>query len=203
MPRTVERTVYKFSELSESAKGRARDKYRQNHGNDYEWWECTYEDAVICAACLGIEVDTKDHNKPAIYFRGFCSQGDGASFEGRYRYKPDTCAATTGHAPQDEELKAIAEELTLLQLTRRLEGHEHFGAIIKSKRDTWIEVEVFADNDDEPVTAAFADDVTTLLRRFADWIYAQLEAEDEYLNSDEHVDECLADDEFDEDGDVV
>lgn len=35
--------LYEFDELSDEAKDRARDWYRQ--GLDYEWWEWTYDDA--------------------------------------------------------------------------------------------------------------------------------------------------------------
>ena len=47
--------------------------------------------------------------------------------------------------------------------------------------------------------------MTRLMRSFADWIYKQLEDEDDWLNSDECIDERLneSDDEFDEDGSVV
>ena len=42
-----------------------------------------------------------------------------------------------------------------------------------------------------------------LIRSFANWIYSQLEAESDYLHSDEHVDERLADEDFDETGETV
>jgi len=42
--RTIETIVYKFDELSDAAKERARDWYRE-FALDYEWWEFTYEDA--------------------------------------------------------------------------------------------------------------------------------------------------------------
>lgn len=45
MPRTAEITLYKFSELKDRAKERARDWYREG-ALDYEWWESTYEDAA-------------------------------------------------------------------------------------------------------------------------------------------------------------
>ena len=46
MPRERVRTdvVFKFDELEESAKERARDDWR-SHGLDYEWWDGVYEDA--------------------------------------------------------------------------------------------------------------------------------------------------------------
>ena len=49
------------------------------------------------------------------------------------------------------------------------------------------------------------DEVQTLLRDFADWIYARLEEEYEYRTSDEQVEESIRANEyeFDEDGDMV
>src|SRR5688572_27255234 len=44
MARTVRTKVFKFSELSESAKQTAIEKFR-DVSVDYEWWESTYEDA--------------------------------------------------------------------------------------------------------------------------------------------------------------
>lgn len=65
----------------------------------------------ICAI-IGVDVATVSRRSAGpssvydacIYFRGFSSQGDGASFEGVYKY-----------APQDEALHAIADQLTALQ----------------------------------------------------------------------------------------
>jgi hypothetical protein len=44
MARTVRTKVYKFSELSDQAKEKAIEKFR-NVNVDHEWWESTYEDA--------------------------------------------------------------------------------------------------------------------------------------------------------------
>jgi len=48
-------------------------------------------------------------------------------------------------------------------------------------------------------------ELTACMREFADWIYKQLEAEYEYLTSDEHVGEYLTElgAVFDEDGDMI
>jgi len=44
MSKIIETTVFEFSELSDQAKEKAREWYRE-HALDYEWWESTYEDA--------------------------------------------------------------------------------------------------------------------------------------------------------------
>jgi len=42
--KTIQTTVFEFDELSDSAKEKARDWYRQG-ALDYDWWDSTYDDA--------------------------------------------------------------------------------------------------------------------------------------------------------------
>lgn len=58
--RTIETKVYTFDELTDSAKEKARDWYRQG-GLDYEWWDTTYEDAEM----IGLKISGFD-------LRGLC-----------------------------------------------------------------------------------------------------------------------------------
>ena len=74
MPATKEITIYKWEELSQSAKDRARDWYIE--GMDYEWWEGVYEMAKEDGYELGFCIDK-------INFSGFYSQGDGACWQGQ------------------------------------------------------------------------------------------------------------------------
>lgn len=60
MPRTRCKEVYLFDELSEKAKDRARDWWREG-ALDYDWWESTYEDAE--RAGLRIEEFDLDRNR--------------------------------------------------------------------------------------------------------------------------------------------
>jgi len=107
MPRAITKYVYKFDELSESAKQKAIDDYRQD-GIDYDWYDAVYEDARQIGEILGIKIDN-------IYFSGFSNQGDGACFEGSYAYTKGNTKEIKDHAPQDEELHRIARELQKLQ----------------------------------------------------------------------------------------
>jgi hypothetical protein len=43
--RTIETTVFTFDELSEDAKRKAIQEYRDNDVYWYDWWECIYDDA--------------------------------------------------------------------------------------------------------------------------------------------------------------
>src|SRR3546814_448929 len=90
MPTVIETTVFTFDELTDAAKERAREWYRISN-LEYEWWDCTYDDFSTICEILGVELKTHPirlmgggtRQKPCIQFRGFWSQGDGASFEGR------------------------------------------------------------------------------------------------------------------------
>lgn len=206
MSRVMETTVYKFDELSERAKEKAREWFRE--GNlDYDWWEFVYEDAERIAERLGIEFRTHEvklygggaRHDSCIYFRGFYSQGDGACFEGTYSYKKGSVKAIKEYAPQDKTLHSIAEGLYEIQ-------RQHFYRVTASVKHSGhychaycmdIEVDVDGRYDKEA-----SDGVTELLRDFANWIYKQLEAEYDYRMSDEAVDQDIEanDYEFDEDG---
>jgi hypothetical protein len=58
---TIEHTYYQFDELTESAKEKARDWYREG-GLDYEWWDSTYEDAKT----IGLEITSFDFDRRGV-----------------------------------------------------------------------------------------------------------------------------------------
>ena len=214
-----EKTEFKFSELSDDAKEEARDAYRYRDRCPYdERWDSVYEDAVRMGEMLGIMITTRkrktargrEYQETGISFSGFSSQGDGASFEGDYRFKEDAIEQITKEC-RDEELLRIANELTLLQVTRRLHGHESVQAAISASGSychsgtMHVELDAWDDDrsDDNAVYAEAEETVTQLMRDFANWIYKQLKAEHDYLTSDEVIDQALEDDLFDEDGCMI
>jgi len=202
MPEVIEVTIFKFDELSEKAQERAIEDHR-DWELDFEWWDCVYADAMRMGTLMGIVIDT-------INFTGFWSQGDGACFSGRYMCEPDAVEGirreTSG---KDAELLRIASRLTELQVTLKVEHGCTFECRVNTTTrychsgtmhvDEW-NVEDFDTEADVPVK-----DFLDLLRHFADWIYDRLEAEHEYLTSDEHIREILTDSDlrFDEDGSTI
>ena len=218
MPRVIERTVYRFHELSDKAKARARDHYREQGLHD-QWWDYTFEGAVEVAKLLGIEIATRTvslHNgktreDPCIFFSGFYQQGSGAHFTGFYRSVSNPAKAVEEYAPQDLELKRIAEELALAQITARVTTSGSLSAKISSSgrgEGSWVmdfDVQIDSPDGQAELTDALERSITTPLRSFADWIYDQLETENDYLTSDEHIDEALldGDNEFEESGALV
>jgi hypothetical protein len=96
--------LYQYDELSDKAKARAVDTMREQVVDNDWWYESVFDDVVEIAALMGIEIEQQaiKHNgavvghKPAIFFSGFSSQGDGACFEGRYQYKKGSVKAVDG-----------------------------------------------------------------------------------------------------------
>lgn len=194
MSRTVETTVYKFDELSDEAKEKAREWYRAGC-YDYDWW--SFDDYINCAKFIGIDIDK-------IYFSGFGSQDDGACFEGRYEYKKGGAKKLKAHAPNDKELARIADELQKLQrknfygLSASVRHIGHYNHEMCT--DFSIDRENNSSYGDVPEDTCEA--LKDLLRDYMRWIYRQLEKEWEWLNADEQVDDNIRANEYEfkEDG---
>lgn len=225
MPRleTTTRQLFKFEELSDKAKDKAREWYRDAGQHD-EWWEFTYEDAVACAGILGIKIAERRQPwrnittgkegvsvSPAIFFSGFWSQGDGACFEGSYAYAKGAAKALREHAPQDEKLHSIADDLAALPYgegwsagikTNGRYSHSGCMSVDVGFDDAAFRVNGATDDLPQAEFTAGEKTITQAMRAFADWIYRQLEKEYERQNADEQVDEnILANEyEFEENG---
>ena len=196
--KTVEVNVYQFDELSDEAKEKAREWYRNGSFN-YEWWDFLYDDFKERAKEVGFDVTN-------IYFRGFWSQGDGAMFE--YDYMRDKLRL---EFINQLGLSAMRKDW-LINNTMTSGRGKHRGLYYHEKscdHDIYWEV----DNGDlaygtlfyswlESFDSDFVDFVTDKYEDLCHELYKSLEKEYEYLNSDEAVDESLIvnEYEFDEDG---
>ena len=106
MSRIITSTVYTLNELSTTAREKARDGYRQHHA-DSNWYENVYEDFREVCDIFGIDLrqrvfrlsNGRFMEEPCIWFSGFCSQGDGACFEGRWHWQPATVRRIRKYAP--------------------------------------------------------------------------------------------------------
>jgi hypothetical protein len=207
--RTIETTVFKFAELSESAKKQAiQNNYDWNIHDD--WNEFVKDDFETIGKILGIDFATypvklmngNTRHDPKIWYSGFCSQGDGACFEGTWSYSKGMTRKIREHAPQDAELHRIADRLADLQkryfygITTRIEHTSRYYHSHTMRFDHYHQ------NDIE-IPASVTDDIEELLRDLADWYYSALEREYNYLTSDEAIAESLESNEceFDEFGD--
>src|SRR3954469_19000104 len=115
-------TVFKFGELSDKAKEKAREWFREG-ALDHDWWDSVYDDAEEIAKLMGINLKQKPvklmgggtRYDPSIWFSGFANQGDGACFHAHYAYVKGCAKAVREHAPQDERLHQIADGLQDVQ----------------------------------------------------------------------------------------
>ena len=185
MPEIVETTVFRLDELSDSAKDKARAWYREGG--------------------LGISFKTRTvrlmgggtRQQPRIWFRGFWSQGDGASFEAYYSYRKNASAEVRSHAPKDADLHRIADALHAIQrrnfyqlraeASHRGHYYHEYCMAISVERDSPTYQDMTADAEEV---------VIETLRDLARWLYRQLEREYEYLSSDEAVDATISANEY-------
>ncbi len=204
MPVQITKTLYYYNDLDEKGAEKAREWYRNMSNGDDFWSECVIEDAANMADILGIDLRTRG-KRPAIYWSGFWSQGDGACFEGTYKYGKKSTKKIRKVAPQDEELHKIADRLQFTQkrffyqLVARVNHrgryyHEHCTDIEVGLDDLY---EYNLELDEEA-----CEEIRDCLREFMRWIYKSLEKEYEWVNSDEVVAEAIELNEytFDEEG---
>jgi hypothetical protein len=180
------------------------DEHRDINTDD-DWYDCVLENFKMICEILGIDLDEQEPS-----FRGFWSQGDGASWTGRYnaqstfsRIDPtyDTAPAKIrDHAPQDEELHRIADELCLLAriyqpvyaVVRRSSSHYvHSNAMTAEEVGYVYDEEIDMDEVPDEIVELIETTLKDLFRALADWLYESLEESYDYLTSDEVVKESL------------
>ncbi len=199
MPEIIETLVYQLHELSDDAKEQARAWYREI-GVDPDWYESVYDDFERVCAILGVELATRTvrlfgggrQQKPCIWFSGFWSQCDGASFNGLYDHARGAAEKIRAYAPLDAELHQIANALQAVQrrnfdqlratIAQRGRYSDASNMAISVERDSPTGQDMTADAEDSVIEA---------LRDLARWLYRQLEREYSYLTSDECVDEAI------------
>ncbi len=209
MSRTVESTVYTFDELSDRAKERARDWWRNLESQNFDASGVLDMASNVCSM-LGIDVQTHSVKllgggtrlEPNFYWSGFCSQGDGACFEGSYSYRKGALKALMEEFPTATDLHAIARNLQTIQrrnfyrLQASVRHSGHYYHALSTTIDVEDSVNTYRDlhGDEEAIREE--------LRDVMHWIYSALEREYEYVMSDEQVDENIRcnEYEFDEEG---
>lgn len=184
----------KFKDLPEKRKEELRDKWRELNVCD-DWYEDTFDYAKEEAAKFGLHIEN-------IYFSGFWSQGDGASFDGYLSFKE--CDAAT--LPEDvrDVYSAIHEQDAMVKIADpeaefsvRVTQHGYYN------HENTMHFEFRYSHDDEE--CSFLPDEETIedaLRDYARWIYSTLEEEYEYLTSDEAIDEYLNDQDYNDQGEM-
>jgi hypothetical protein len=210
--RTIETAVYKFNELSDAAKEKAREWYR-GHG-EYVCYDFIYEDAAEVAKILGFDIcqtrkqlmNGEHRYDPTIYWSGFWSQGDGACFEGSYAWNKGCVEAIKKYAPKDTALHNIAYSLWQMQrpwfykLTGSVKHSGHY--YHERSMECSLDHSEYTYGYNSPLPE---DEFTDICADFAHWIYKQLEREYEWQMSDENVDESIVANEYEftENGEIA
>jgi len=197
-PVKLSRSEYKISrwcletivkEAIQKAKGKARAWYKET-GLDYPWHESDYEDFDTIAGFLGLYVKEKR-------FSGFWSQGDGASFSGRWNPETMDLTALKEYAPKDETLHKIGAEL--LAVKTEFESVRANISFSNSRycHSNTMQVDVIL-NDDiyQDLPEGLERRVERAIKSLADWLYSVLENTYEALNSDECISEVITANEY-------
>lgn len=214
--RVQELKVYTFDELSEPAKERARDWWRRVAADDFSFHaDDVMHDCADGLALIGIDIRKRPvklmgggtRMEPNIYYSGFSSRGDGASFSGSYAYvkggarklrEDRPTGIDSGHVGNNE-INRIASELDAVQRRHFYQIQARITA--SSYRGFGLDVDVeWADG--RPVNSDDEETVREAMRDVASWIYRTLEREYEYQNADEQVDDTIRTNEYEftEDG---
>jgi hypothetical protein len=221
--KTIETTVYQFDELSDKAKEKAREWYREASAGDNSSSEGVIEDAETCAELIGITFRKRDvtlygggkRQESCVFWSGFSSQGDGACFEGEWSaasVKPGGIAKHVGDSDSCKELKRIASEFERIaaefpQASFSVVHRGHYSHKYCTEFDCdpgCYEEHCAALPETQGPCEAWElrfeqaeKDLIEAARDFMEWIYGQLEAAYEYEQSDENVDETICANEYD------
>jgi hypothetical protein len=176
--------------LPKESRDKLLEKHRYDEVQHHGWWECVYEDFVEGMWEIGIHVNN-------MTFSGFCSQGDGAAFEGHV-----------------DQWSKVMREIGLLMKYEffagnglRFHARPPHNNCMRFSMDADPKVCPY-DEDDDPIrfdlwqlthpSAKDFDDLEDKLKELfenkASQLYRNLEAEHDYLTSDEYVIERLLDD---------
>jgi hypothetical protein len=199
MPEIVSTTVYRLDELDEAARARARTWFRTGM-LDEDWYEFVYDDFEQICRILGVELSTRSvplygggtRSAPCIWFSGFASQGDGACFEGQYRYARASTGAIRAHAPRDRELHRIADALAGIQRRYFYSLHAEIGHRGRYYHEYSMDLAIACSGPvDRDVDDVAQEQLIEPLRDLARWLYRRLECEYAYQTSDAVVDETI------------
>lgn len=209
--------------VSEQRRSELLEKHR-NTNVEFDWWDSIYERFVEQLKEIGIEVETRPQKlrngrtayEPEIFFSGFCSQGDGACFAGSV----DDWTKLLTAMGEEKFIKDVADWSFKCtpggrychSNTMQFEG----GLLLEPNpfdpEDQLLQHEAWAlTHTSEKETDELWDRLEAKFKELADQLYADLEAEQDYLTSDEqviefilnHASDELIEDEEDEEAAIV
>lgn len=168
--RTIRTKVFKFNELTEDAKQKAIE-YMNDINVDEGWHEPVTDEEESKLYELGF-------NYPKIMFSGFASQGDGACF---------TCSSIDFYKFMNGKYRDYAMELSC-SITH---SYKHYFST-----STMVNLDIDMDGIGDEKLQAIERDVENEREKIGNEIYKRLEAEYEYLTSNEAVSDTLKEIEY-------
>lgn len=211
MPRIIQKAVYKFEELSDAAKEKARQWWRES--DDACYLDSVISDFETIADLIGLELSTrsvplmngKTRQEPEVYYSVAYCQGDYAAFTGTWRYKKGCLKAIKAYAPVDTILHNIVSDFRAVQKRyfyqlvaqcSERRGNQYVNEVVKAEYSRY---------DEQSVDRETERTIEDCVDRLSSWLYTQLRAEVDYQNSDEQVDEMLTvnEYEFTENGEIA
>lgn len=194
MPVTRTYEVYAFDEHPNQQA--VLNKYRDIN-TEYGWWDSTVEDIVTLGALMGLFVGDTPNDVKMFYFTDFHYQS-GCAYWGGNMYlanMADAAANVKGYAPGDEVVHALAArcEKLLADAPPRVRNF----VVLCEKGYTEVQGE-FTDvgEEDDDAAQALEVDAQSIASTFSEWAYKRLQAEYEYLQSDEVLVETFTGNEY-------
>jgi hypothetical protein len=190
----------KYEQLSNEAKEKARESYYDINVNvHYEWWESTYEYATAVASMLGM------YGFDVVGFdldRGYYVQ-----YEARFNSKnmkldhlTDVQRTQLGHI-----IDPLVQQAALCAI--HSQGSFLWADVTPSHRTSLnVDWEAWGVDDREEIEDSLdGEAIEQAFEDFADWIGDQLQAEYDWLTSDEAIENSIIanDYEFDEEGELL
>lgn len=176
-------TVYSFAELSDDAKDRALNAFRDINV-EYDWWDGAYDTIRTAGELLGLEIGDI-HFDTDLY----------CIFDASYEYARGAAKAVRDEFPHATDLHDVARKLQDLQ-------KRHFYSLACAVKEgqsmNYYRCFRFGEYYE-------CDDLGDILDDFAHWAWVLLDGEYEYLTSDEVVKEMIEANEYEftADGELV
>lgn len=207
MPRQVNKTVYKYAELSDRAKQKARGWWAELEASsgDHSYAECATDELQRFGKMLGIEIAKRGSELRVCWD----TNPIGASFTSKWRARnvdiaqllDDVPASTAEHKmPQNDLLRSIA--LSIQAIAQRYPDAHGATDAGRDSHHMTASVDLSADHDDETHTRAEwaeiereEDDTRErmegYLMELAGWYATEVNAAYEYSYSDEAIAESI------------
>ena len=182
--------VYSFDELSRSARAEACQQVGDSMTNNEYWCDDTFDLFVERCKDYGMNVDSED-----IYFTGFGSQGDGASFT-CHDIETEKLLQSLGIQVRDglkEKVLDYIYEVNIIRSSDRAYHEETVHTEILVDEDALVEEEEGIIQYIHDIVDTLEFKLEKLKNNLCRQLYNELEQECNYFYSTEYVDELAYD----------